>query len=342
MPFVPCGASRSPGLPPARGELSDRLFWHLAQDPHDVEWKTVADSDDGDFQLALYCCYELHYRGFDGVEAEWEWEPSLLAVRRQLERRFEADLRQRAEPAAATDPAEVPVELWRIARGGDGPSLSGWLTEHGTMFHLRELAIHRSAYQLKEADPHTWGIPRLSGAAKAVMAHIQADEYGAGDWAAMHSALFADTMSSLGLDTTPNAYLALIPGGTLATTNAISLMGLHRRLRGALVGHLALFEMTSVGPMGRYSGLLERLGVGDAGRRFYDVHVDADQVHQHLAVDGMVRGLMADEPELASDVLLGARILQTIEARMTAALLGAWRRGRSSLLGTHCAVGTAC
>lgn len=32
-------------------------------------------------------------------------------------------------------------------------------------------------------------------------------------------------------------------------------------------------------------------------------------VHQHLAVDGMVRGLMTDEPELASDVLLGARIL---------------------------------
>ena len=27
----------------------------------------------------------------------------------------------------------------------------------------REIAVHRSGYQLKEADPHTWAIPRLNG-----------------------------------------------------------------------------------------------------------------------------------------------------------------------------------
>ena len=36
---------------------------------------------DEDLQLALYCCYELHYRGFAGVDDRWEWEPSLLALR---------------------------------------------------------------------------------------------------------------------------------------------------------------------------------------------------------------------------------------------------------------------
>jgi len=35
---------------------------------------------DDDLHLALYCCYELHYRGFDGVDPGWEWDPHLLAA----------------------------------------------------------------------------------------------------------------------------------------------------------------------------------------------------------------------------------------------------------------------
>ena len=89
---------------------------------------------------------------------------------------------------------------------------------------------------------------------------MQADEYGNGDPAGMHAALFGDTMECLGLDRHPNAYLAAIPRVTLVTTNLISMLGLHRRLRGALLGHVALFEMTSIGPMARYDAVLRRLG----------------------------------------------------------------------------------
>jgi hypothetical protein len=38
-------------------------------------------ADEEDLQLALYCLYELHYRGFEGVSDEWEWHPGLLAFR---------------------------------------------------------------------------------------------------------------------------------------------------------------------------------------------------------------------------------------------------------------------
>ena len=43
----------------------------------------------------------------------------------------------------------------------------------------------------------------------------------------------------------------------------MSLFGLHRRRRGAIVGHLALFEMTSSVPNRRYADGLRRLGFGD-------------------------------------------------------------------------------
>ncbi|MDA8044068.1 MAG: hypothetical protein M0Z30_02345 [Actinomycetota bacterium] len=61
----------------------------LAKAPHDLGWDAIPDEiDDEDLHLALYCCYELHYQGLPSVDADWEWEPSLLGVRRRLEDRF--------------------------------------------------------------------------------------------------------------------------------------------------------------------------------------------------------------------------------------------------------------
>jgi hypothetical protein len=197
---------------------------------------------------------------------------------------------------------------------------------------FREFCVHRSAYQLKEADPHTFGIPRLSGEAKAAMVAIQYDEYGSGDPAAMHSTLFGNTMRALGLDASYGSYLEVLPGVTLSTVNLVSMFGLHRRWRAALVGHLAVFEMTSVEPMGRYSRALERFGIGPEGRRFYDVHVTADKRHGEIARDRMVTGLIRAEPALASDLLFGVAALMMLEERFATHLLDAWANSRTSLV----------
>ena len=294
-----------------------------------------ADGADGwaddDLQLALYLCYELHYRGFQGVDPRWEWHPDLLAFRSCLEDSFETGLTELVTFAPGTPAGSVESELWSLVEDAGGPSLSGYVCERGTLEQVRELAVHRSAYQLKEADPHTWAIPRLVGGSKAAMVEIQADEYGGGVEAEMHASLFAVTMAELGLDSRYGAYLDWIPGPTLATVNLMSLFGLHRRLRGALVGHLAVFEMTSVGPMGRYDAALARLGIGSRGRRFYQVHVEADAHHQHVASSEMAGRLAQDEPELADDILFGARALMAVERRFTEHVLDCWQAGRPSL-----------
>jgi hypothetical protein len=325
--------SPAAALPAPRGELTARLFGHLQSPPHEIPGDLRASASaavEDELHLALYVMYELHYRGFPDVDADWEWEPTLLGLRRVAEQRFEAELRAGAGESDV-EPISVSDELWKLATAGGGPSLSKWVAEHASTEHVRELFKHRSAYQLKEADPHTWGIPRLAGEAKAVMTAIQADEYGNGQSPDMHCALFARTMEAVGLDSSPNAYLDEIPGFTLATTNLISMFGLHRRLRGCLVGHLALFEMTSTGPMGRYSSALERLGIAAPARRFFDTHVTADEIHQHLAADGMVGGLMRSDPDLAADVVLGARCLTLVEQRFSSEILGCWTSGRTSL-----------
>ena len=321
-----------PRPPQPRGPLSAHVLEHLLQAPHLVPPAPRGDDPlwGDDAQLALYCCYELHYRGFAGVDEGWEWEPSLLALRRELEVAFERRLFEEIGPVAFS--GDVEADLRTTIAGGNGRSLSDYLQDQGTLEAMREFCIHRSGYQLKEADPHTWAIPRLGGSAKAALIEIQLDEYGEGVEPAMHSTLFARSMDDLGLDSTYGAYLDCLPGTTLATTNVISLFGLHRRRRGALIGHLAAFEATSVTPMARYRAALRRLGMGSAAQEFYDVHVTADAHHEVVAFQDMAGGLARTEPELTGDIVFGARAMMLVEERFARHLLESWDAGRSSLL----------
>jgi heme oxygenase-like protein len=327
-------AVQSALLPPARGAITERLFarWRGEHNDAGQGWGPLVDrvicgAADDDAQLALHCIYELSYRGFDGVDERFETDPCTQQARAHLEARFEAELR-----AATGDlPHDACEYLAGVASASGAPSLSAYMENHGKLSELREFVVHRSAYQLKEADPHSWGYPRLAGRAKAAFVTIQHDEYGRGRPGAAHAELFAHTMTALDLDAAYGHYLPVIPGVTLATGNLISMFGMQRRLLPALVGHLALFEMTSVGPMARYSRALARLGVPRAGREFYDVHVVADEEHGRLALAELVGGFLADHPAAGREVVFGAAALSLVEAAFTDHLLSCWTGQRSSL-----------
>lgn len=325
--------AQAPPLPSPRGEISAHVIDVLhgtkepGSTPPPVDGRSLGDEDSS---LALYCLYELHYRGFLGVDEDLEWNLGLLKLRSGLEWHLLDVLREDVPHETVQGP--VPDALRALVDGADGRSLSGWLAEHGEDRHLVEQAVQRSAYQLKEADPHSWALPRIAGAAKAALARIQFDEYGEGVQRDMHSELFALHLERMGLDPTYGAYLDVIPGTTLTTTNLVSLFGLHRRWRGALVGHLAMFEMASVPVMANLATALRRLDYDDWTCLFYDVHVVADAEHQTVAADELAGGLAEQEPKLADDILWGARCLAHLEGLVTAKTLEAWERDATSLL----------
>jgi hypothetical protein len=329
-------AGRLIDLPPPRGRLSERLFEALEGPPDTgLEAPGAVDSADPladeDLQLALYLAYEIHYAGIRGVDEGWEWAPSLLAFRAALERPFEAAVAELVQPASEEELASVGAALQWIVAEDPGPPLSRYMETQGTLEQMLEHVIHRSAYQLKEADPHSWAIPRLGPRPKAALLEVQADEYGGGSSERMHSVLFAKTMAALGLEPGYGHYLDRLPALTLATVNLMSGFGLHRCRRGAIVGHLAAFEMTSSIPNRRYGNALRRLGFGREATHFYDEHVEADAVHENIAAWDLAGGLAAEEPEAAADILFGARALLQVEARWAAHLMEAWECGESSL-----------
>ncbi|HEV2786945.1 MAG TPA: iron-containing redox enzyme family protein, partial [Solirubrobacteraceae bacterium] len=323
-------------LPQPRGEISKALMSALTQPVHPLQAPALAVPADAlsdqDLQLSLYLCYELHYRGLPGIADEWEWEPTLLALRRELEAAFEAALAAAVpRPPAPDVPEEMDLALRAVAEADDGPSLSRYIERDATAEQVLEFVTHRSAYQLKEADPHSWVLPRLYGAPKAALVQIQVDEYGNGEADRIHAQLFAEAMDELGLDARYGAYIEHLTGVTLATVNLMSLFGLHRRWRGAIVGHLAVFEMESSVPNRRYASGLRRLGYGERATAFFDEHVTADAIHENIAAVDLAGGLARQQPELARDVLWGAATLVELDANFARHLLGAWEEGVSSL-----------
>ncbi|HEV2089435.1 MAG TPA: iron-containing redox enzyme family protein [Cryptosporangiaceae bacterium] len=323
-------------LPQTRGPLSAALVALLRRSPGEVELPEAsgppADTcHDEDLQLALYVCYELHYQGFAGVDDRWEWQPALLRFRARLEERFERDLRALVPRRPAVPPQDLPRALAHLAATAEGPSLATYVQRNATLEQFTEFVVHRSIYNLKEADPHTWVIPRVRGAIKAALVEIQADEYGDGRPEWMHSALFAETMRGLGLDDGYGAFLDDVPAITLATNNLMSMFGLHRRWRGAALGHLAAFELTSSLPNRRYGNGLRRL-LGDAApTRFYDEHVTADAVHEQIALHDMCGTFAALEPDAVPDVLFGAACCLALDRLFAEHVLDRWGRGETSL-----------
>ncbi|WP_434995321.1 iron-containing redox enzyme family protein [Arthrobacter sp. Ld5] len=288
---------------------------------------------DDDLQLSLFCLYELHYSGIDGAGGDWEWDPDLLRVRHRLEVAFEGRVRDVTVVGALPEPTSEAVcaELFRMTGEDGGPSMSRFAARTATQDQLREFLVHKSISQLREADPHTFAIPRLSGRSKAALVEIQADEYGNGLLSRMHSELFARSMRGVGLDDTYGAHLDAVPAITLASNNLMSLFGLRRRLRGASVGHLAAYEMTSSQPNRLYARGFKRHGYGADVTEYFDEHVEADAVHEQVAGRDMAGGLVESDPRLLEDVLFGAAAGLAIDTLMTVHIMDAWEAGRSSL-----------
>lgn len=320
----------------AHGPLSTAVHRALAGPPaHDSLTRigaSVRDSDPFglDLQLALCMCYELHYRGFAGVDPTWEWNPALLRLRAELERVFLAGVRRDVGPVDPGQTAQAEMEAISIEPAdGDGPSY--FLRDSGTWQQMREYFVHRSLYHLKEGDPHAWAIPRLTGTAKAAFVAVEFDEYGAGQGPRLHQQLFADLLTAAGLDETYLGYLDAVPAEALAVVNLMSLFGLHRRLRGAAIGHFASTEITSPPGSRRMVQALQRLDAPPACVGFYSEHVEADAVHEQVVRIDVVGDLAAREPHLDSDVVFGIRAHAAVENRLADKLIGAWKQGRTSL-----------
>ncbi len=336
VPFKPRGPLSSAVLEYLTARRTDHDLSTLAEQAlaqvADIPRESIAHDDD--IQLALFALYASAYGSIEAFSPDMEWEPHLIATRRTLEVAFEQALRATVSTPELPSPRQDDVAraLFAFTKPSGGPSLSRYIAKKATKEHAREMMVQRSIYTLREADPHSWAIPRLSGRAKAALVEIQADEYGGGRPERVHGEIFARSMRGMGLDSTYGAYVDNVPAITLASHNLMSMFGLNRRLVGAIVGHLAAYEMTSSIPCRMYADGLRRLGFGESVTDYFDEHVEADAVHEQIAGRDLAGALAEDQPGLLADIMFGAAAYLTVDDWMGDQILEAWEQGRSSLI----------
>jgi hypothetical protein len=315
-------------LPLERGPISRHVINSLTRS-HDVARPVAAGAtqviEDQDAQLALWTLYELHYRGFEGVADDREWDLGLLGLRRTLESRFESELRDAIAPMLrALTSDDVSEQIVELVDADDSPSTAAFLHREASRDQVIDFLRERSVQQLKESDPQSFVLPRIGGSAKVALAELQYDEYGGGRPERLHATLYADALRAAGLDNRYGAYIDEVSALSLASANVMSLFGLNRRLRGAAMGHLAAFEATSSVPSRRIAAGIERVGLPDAVAAYFHEHVEADAVHEQVALRDICGNLVAAEPELHDDVLVGAASCLYLAAQSGQELLERW------------------
>ena len=182
---------------------------------------------------------------------------------------------------------------------------------------MLEFLVHRSAYQLKEADPHSWALPRLQrraegGAGRDPGRRVRRRPRPSGST----PQLFADAMRGARARPAYGAYLDRDPRRhardgqpDVAVRPAPALARRDRRPPRAVRDDLVVAQP----PLRQRAA---PAGLRRATRpRFFDEHVEADAVHEAIAAVDLAGGLAA-RSRAAADILWGARALAALEGAL--------------------------
>jgi hypothetical protein len=242
-----------------------------------------------------------------GVDAHRASSLRTQNLRWYLERSLEDRLRSLVAQPESSSLAAVVDELRRSARS-PSPTAAVAVDRFAT----------KAPYLGWEADPHTLALASLELPLKGPVAAIQSGEYGVGHGDA-HATIYRSCLDALGFDL--DDALDRSPAEAFAFANAAWLFGADPRLRGAAVGQLCMLEMDSVAPCAAAIEEWDRLGLPVAGRRWYDVHVLADEEHDRVVREQLIPTLEQRTPGLVDDATWGAAVTQALLGLLDAAVL---------------------
>jgi hypothetical protein len=285
---------------------------------------------------ALYRMYSLAMWSPTDAPRHNEHDPTLSKVLRILEAGFERSLDRVELPGEPPQEAEAFAtwleQLVLESPPFPDPGLGTYLREAATLGQLRDIVAMRSLFFLKEPDPWAMVIPSLRGPAKAGLIDVLLDEYGWGRYEHMHSTVYEVLMDRLGLDTAYDAYFDSTVPEFLAVLNYQGMLARHRRLCRRMYGYIYLVEAESPEAMRGYLAAYDRLGVTDPDiRRFYELHVSADEDHQRVALEEMIVPVVRAEPDARVEITRGVLGGQALEHAFSRHLRDRFTAGRSAL-----------
>ncbi|MFF4954117.1 iron-containing redox enzyme family protein [Streptomyces chattanoogensis] len=150
---------------------------------------------------------------------------------------------------------------------------------------------------LSEASPMIRNVLGYYGAAQSEWFKIIIDEYGYGVHDTKHSQLFERTLESVGLETDVHRYWQYYLNSSLLMNNYFHYLGKNHELFFRYVGALYYTEATLVDFCRRATALLKDVFGDRADTRYFTEHVHIDQHHGRMALEKLIRPLVAEHGE---------------------------------------------
>ena len=234
------------------------------------------------------------------IEEPWqEWELAQLnveALRRE-------DVRRGLLRRAAHDVLPAPSDVGNYFRDE--------VTEAG---YRRLLAIV-SLDGLVEASQLSRTLGGVSNDVHAVMTRLLVEEYGGGRLNRKHSTFFTAMLTELCMCTEPEGYFQLVPWEVLATINHSFLLSERKRFYLRYVGGLLYTETSVPAAFDNYRAAAERLGMSEAARGYWDLHIREDERHGRWMLHDVALPLAAKYSTEAWEIVLGYDQQKLMSAR---------------------------
>ena len=255
----------------------------------------------------------------DRVEAAWQpWELAQLgaAAPGRAECVAEALKRRAAEDVAPRPSADGLYFRERVGEAG-----------------YRCLLAIASLDGLVEASQLSRTLGGASNDVHAVMTRLLVEEYGGGRLARKHSSFFIRMLEEFGMSTAPEFYFDAVPWEVLAAINHSFLLSERKRYYLRYVGGLLYTEVSVPAGFENYRAAAERLGLSDAARGYWELHIREDERHGRWMLEDVALPLAALYPEHAHELVLGYDQQKLMSDRAGAAVARAARAADAAAAG---------
>ena len=143
----------------------------------------------------------------------------------------------------------------------------------------RRLLAIASLDGLVEASQLSRTLGGVANHIHSMMTRLLVEEYGGGRLNRKHSTFFSAMLNELNMSTEPEAYFDLVPWQVLAGINQSFLLSERKRFYLRYVGGLLYTEISVPAGFDNYRAAAERLGLSEAARGYWELHIKEDQRH---------------------------------------------------------------
>jgi Iron-containing redox enzyme len=204
-----------------------------------------------------------------------------------------------------------------------------YIQEQMTLEGYRLLLAIASLDGLVEASRLSRILGGASNEIQTTLFRVLLEEYGNGRLARKHSTFFAQMMTELDLQTSPEAYFDLVPWQVLASINHNFLLTERKRDFLRYNGGLTYFEIAGPSLYTDYMIAAERLQLSEAAMGYWKLHIREDERHGQWMLTEVALPLADKYPNHAWELLLGYDQEKFIGDRAGAAVIALIKQSSS-------------